>query len=510
MSDAFVKQVDHLIRARYTLLNVITYEENRARNLLVQVGEQQHRPVFEWSVTEGLRQISGATPSARVAAKLNDALKVLNEILQTENAGIYVLKDFHEYLEEPHIRRQLRDLGHALRQSHKTIILLSPSLKIPEELEKAITIIDLPLPTFEELQDLLENRVLGGGNARRIQVKLNKEERKVLVKAAQGLTLAEAENAFAKAIVDDCTLDGNDISAIIEEKKQIIRKSGLLEYYDVNESMNAVGGMDLLKSWLNKRVRAFSDEARIYGLPAPKGVLLMGVQGCGKSLIAKTVAHEWRLPMLRMDMSRIFQGYIGSSEENMRRALILAESLAPMVLWIDEIEKAFSGIEGSSGVDGGTTARVIGQFLTWMQEKTAPVFVVATANSVKELPPELLRKGRLDEIFFIDLPRAKERAEILMIHLTKLKRKPGKFDLRALAEASHGFSGAEIEQALVSALHDSFFENREVTTKDITRNLELTVPLSRTMREKIAELRAWASDRARVVSSLQQYKRAEK
>jgi len=403
----------------------------------------------------------------------------------------------------------LRDLGYALRSTRKTIIILSPKLKIPVELEKSITIVDLPLPAYEDLRNLFQEKVADGAGARRFRVDLTSAQTDALIKAAQGLTLAEAENAFAKAIVRDKQLDADDIQAVIDEKKQIIRKSGLLEYYAVAERMDNVGGMDILKEWLAKRVRAFSEDAQAYGLPSPRGILLLGVQGCGKSLLAKCVAASWRLPLLRMDMSRIFQGFIGSSEDNMRRAMQTVEGLAPVVLWIDEIEKALSGVDGSGNTDAGTTARVVGQFLTWMQEKREPVFVVATANSIQGLPPELLRKGRLDEIFFVDLPRARERAEIFQIHLRKVRRDPARFDLHELVRMSHGFSGAEIEQAIISALHDSFFDNRELETRDISNALGQTVPLSRTMCEKIDELRQWALHRARPVSSVQQLRTAE-
>ena len=314
------------------------------------------------------------------------------------------------------------------------------------------------------------------------------------------MTLSEAENTFARALVRDGSLDSDDIAIVAAEKRQLIRKTEVLEYVESEGSMDGVGGMDLLKDWLHKRVQAFSREARAYGLPEPRGILLMGVQGCGKSLIAKTIAASWRLPLLRMDMSRIFQSYIGSSERNMRKAVNIAESIAPAVLWIDEVEKAFAGSGGSADSDAGTTSRVLGTFLTWLQEKTSPVFVVATANDVKKLPPELLRKGRLDEIFFIDLPTGGERQKIFAIHLQKVRRDPKKFDLNALAQVARGFSGAEIEQAIVSAMHDSFFENRELQTQDIVKSVEETVPLSTTMREKIDELRAWATDRARPVA----------
>lgn len=503
MSQPFLDEVDQLIRARYPLLYVVTWEEERARRLLAQVVQRQQKSLFEWSITDGIRRVMGPREGNTTdfgQARAREPLAVLNEILQTDTAAVYVLKDFHRYLNEPDVVRQVRDLAHALRRTRKTIVFLAPTLSLPEELDKAVTVVDLPLPTYEDLAELLNTQITGPGVSRNFRVKLNSGERDALIKAAQGLTLTEAENAFARAIVRDNVLDGDDIDAVAEEKKQVIRKSGLLEYYDTTDDLGAVGGMALLKEWLQKRVRAFSKEAREYGLPQPRGILLLGVQGCGKSLVSKTVAASWRLPLLRMDMSRIFQGYIGSSEENMRRALQTAESLAPVVLWVDEVEKAFAGMEGSSASDGGTTARVIGLLLTWMQEKQAPVFVVATANNLKGLPPELLRKGRLDEIFFVDLPRGRERAEIFQIHLRRLRRDPAAFDLKKLVTATRGFSGAEIEQVIISALHDSFFDNRELDTQDMVRAIEDTVPLSRTMREEVNQLRAWAADRARPVS----------
>ncbi len=499
-NDAFSEELDRLIRARYTLLYVVTWEEGRAMRMLMRITEGQRKPLYEWSITNGLRCVHGPGGEGS-GSRTRDAMQTLNEILQKDGPAIYVLKDFHAYLESPEMIRQVRDLGHALGPTKKTVVLLSPVLKLPRELEKDITILDLPLPTYDDLSQLLDDSIGPPSSARKFRVRLTPEDRDALIKAAQGLTLKEAENAFAQAIVRDNVLDAQDIQAVVSEKRQVIRKSGLLEYYDIASDMADVGGMDILKDWLDKRVRAFSGEARDYGLPQPRGILLMGVQGCGKSLLAKTIAKQWQLPLLRMDMSMIFQGYIGSSEQNMRNATKVAESLAPVVLWIDEIEKAFSGVEGSGSSDAGTTARVVGTFLTWVQEKTTPVFVVATANEVRDLPPELLRKGRLDEIFFVDLPRSRERAEILAIHLRKIRREPMKFELHDLVNASKGFSGAEIEQAIIAGLHESFFDGRELETRDILKALNDTVPLSRTMREKIEELRMWARDRARPVTT---------
>jgi SpoVK/Ycf46/Vps4 family AAA+-type ATPase len=290
------------------------------------------------------------------------------------------------------------------------------------------------------------------------------------------------------------------VNDVFAEKQQIIRKSGLLEYYATDENFANVGGMSVLKDWLGKRSIAFTSEARAFGLPFPKGILMLGVQGCGKSLCAKAVSNLWQLPLLRFDMGRMFGSLVGSSEENVRRAIAVAESVAPAILWVDEIDKAFAGSQGSGSTDGGTTARVFGTFLTWLSEKTAPVFVVATANDISQLPPELLRKGRLDEIFFVDLPSPEERREIFRIHITKRKRDATKFDLEALAAGSGEFSGAEIEEAINSALYDAFYDKREVATDDVKTALSQTVPLAKTMDEQINRLRSWAEGRARNAS----------
>ncbi|MDZ4857536.1 MAG: AAA family ATPase [Candidatus Hydrogenedentes bacterium] len=504
MSQSFLRELESLVRARYSLLYIVTWEEDRARRVLLDLAGAMNKHLFEWSITDGLRSMNGS-PEGRTAAKrLREPLAVLNEVLQADVSALYILKDFHVYLETPEIVRQLRDLASALRRTKKTLILLSPTLLVPPELEKSLTIIDMPLPSYEVLSELLEHTIRSGGASKKFDVRLSPADRDAMVKAAQGLTLTEAENAFAHAIVNDGTLGPDDVKAVAAEKRQVIRKSGLLEFYEVHDDLAGVGGMNLLKDWLRKRIRAFGQDAREYGLPQPKGILLLGVQGCGKSLAAKTISAAWRLPLLRMDMSMIFQSYIGSSEQNMRKALHIAESVAPVILWVDEIEKAFAGVAGSGSGDSGTTARVVGTFLTWLQEKTAPVFLVATANDVQGLPPELLRKGRFDEVFFVDLPGEFERAEIFAIHLAKMKRNPSVFDVTNLAKASEGYSGAEVEQAIVSAMHDSFFAGRDVTTDDILGSIREMVPLSKTMRERIAELREWARTRARPVTTARQ------
>jgi len=494
-------EIDELIRARYPILYLITWEENRAKRILLGIAQDQKKDIFEWSVTDGLRHLAKLHTKEPYKEHSRDPLVALNHVLQSTIPALYVFKDFHLYLKKPEMIRQMRDVAHTLRQTKKTLIMVSPVLDIPTELEKSVTIIDLPLPRADNLGAVLDKLTRGTSRDRRLKVNLPPEDRANLIKAALGLTLEEAENAFARAMVKDGVLSAVDIPAVLKEKKQVIRKSGLLEYFSTDERMENVGGMDVLKGWLVKRRSAFSDEARAYGLPEPKGALLVGVQGCGKSMVAKTVATLWDLPLLRLDMSLIFAGFIGASESNMRKAIKTAESIAPTVLWIDEIEKAFSGVASSSISDAGTTARVVGTFLTWIQEKDSAVFVIATANSIESLPPELLRKGRFDEVFFVDLPTVRERRDIFSIHLAKRKRDPKAHDLDLLAKESEGFSGSEIEEAIISAMHDSFAEKRELETRDILSALRGTVPLSVTMKEKISFFRQWMQMRARPASS---------
>jgi len=395
--------------------------------------------------------------------------------------------------------RKLRDIAHELKSSYKTVVLLSPFLVLPAELEKDLTVIDYALPTIEELGALLGRIEDEVKDNPKLKVDLTPDGRERILKAALGLTLAEAENVFAKALVTGGTLSADDVSAIYAEKRQIIRKTGLLDYCEPELDFQMVGGLDSLKDWLARRRMAFSDKAHEYGLPAPRGVLLLGVQGCGKSLCAKAVSALWSLPLLRLDVGRLFSSLVGSSEENIRRAIRLAEGIAPCVLWMDEIDKAFGSLSGSS-TDSGTSQRVLGTFLTWLGEKTAPVFVIATANNIRVLPPELLRKGRFDEIFFVDLPDEKERRDIVAIHLYRRNRDWQQFNLDEIAARSNGFNGAELEQVVISALFDAFYEGREVTDEDIFKAIGETVPLSKTMQEDIDALRDWCMTRARHAS----------
>jgi ATP-dependent 26S proteasome regulatory subunit len=463
----------------------------------------QDKQFHTWSETMGLR--GGAKPlvSGPADARTRDPLNVLDTIRTSAQPSVYVLKDFHVFLspQYPHastVIRKLRDLADALHTAYTTVILLSPVLQLPEELQKDVTVIDYELPMLRELDGLLTRAVESVQGQEGVSVNLTAEERERVLKAALGLTLTEAENVFARCIVEKGRFD---LGLIVSEKQQLIRKSGVLEYFETHEQVNDIGGLDVLKSWLANRSLAFTDKAQQFGLPAPRGILLLGVQGCGKSLTAKAVAQLWRLPLLRLDMGRIFAGIVGSSEQNVRRAIQMAETVSPCVLWLDEIEKGLAGVQSSGLADAGVTARVFASFNTWMQEKTKPVFVVATANDITQLPPELLRKGRFDEIFFVDLPTEEERRDIFVIHLRRRNRDPNQFQLQQLAVASVGCSGAEIEQSVVAGMYAAFEAEREVTTQDIADALKQTVPLSVTMREDISLVRTWAKGRARPASS---------
>lgn len=499
--SAFVHELDVHVRARYPLLWLVSAEEQRVDGILDQLARTHGKSFYTWSVTQGLCRVTAG--KAERAARKADPMEALDQIEQLSVPAVVALKDFHPYLADPAIVRRLRELAFHLKGTYKTVCLVSPTLALPPELEKEITVIDVPLPTARELLGLLQEIVGVVRQGGRIEVSLQREHAFQLVQAARGLTLGEAENAFAKAVAFDQKLSLSDLQLILEEKKQVIRKSGLLEYFSEQGDLGQVGGYDELKRWLGARRTAFSDAARRFGLPEPRGLLLLGVQGCGKSLTAKAVASTWGLPLLRLDMGRIFSGLVGSSEENMRRAIKVAESVAPAVLWIDEIEKGLSGLASSGHTDGGVTSRVFGHFLTWMQEKSAPVFVVATANRIDGLPPELLRKGRFDEIFFVDLPRVEERADVFAIHLRRRGRDPARFDVRRLAEIADGFSGAEIEQAIVAGLYEAFAEGQELAQAHVERAIGETLPLSVTLREEIAKIRAWARDRTRPASAPQ-------
>ena len=499
----FTQELETLIRARYPILYVVSCEEARVQNTVVEIAQRRQKKAYEWSYTGGLMTAGTSLQSQKGRnAATKDPLVALDQVIDQVEPAIFIFKDFHPFLTRNNfaVIRKLKEIALHLKNSYKTIVLISPTLEIPTELEKEITVLNFPLPSREDLAALLDRIVEDVRDLKQVRVELDEAGRERLLQAALGLTLTEAENVFARIIIKQERLSGEDVKEVFSEKQQIIRKNGLLEYYATDETFDHIGGLDVLKDWLRKRALAFSEEARAFGLPAPKGILLLGVQGCGKSLCAKAVSNVWQLPLLRFDMGRMFNSLVGSSEENVRRAITVAESVAPAVLWMDEIDKALAGSQSSAQTDGGTSARVFGTFLTWLSEKRTPVFVVATANNISQLPPELMRKGRLDEIFFVDLPSEEERAEIFRIHLSRRNRQPENFDIKAFAGATENFSGAEIEEAIISALYDAFYARRDLTTEDVLETLRKTVPLSKTMDEQLSRLRSWAVGRARYAS----------
>lgn len=495
-----IQEIEELIRARQPLIGIVSSEEARVEAALREVGRRLRKPVVTWSCTGGLAATGGSPGKAAPTA---EPLKALEEVLQQIDPALFVFHDLHPWLNRQHptIVRRLREVARALKESRKTLILVSPALELPPELETEAAVIPFPLPDEAELADLL-NRVTAEFETHpSVGVDLDAAGRERVAQAVRGLTLSEAEGALARLLVRHSRLGGDLVPELIEEKRRLIARSGLLEFHETRESFATVGGLDGIKEWLRVRERAFTREARDFGLPAPRGMLLLGVQGCGKSLCAKAAAALWQAPLLRFDAGRLFSSLVGSSEENARRAIAVVESIAPAVLWVDEIDKAFAGMRGSGSVDAGTTARVFGTFLTWLAEKQAPVFVAATANDLTHLPPELLRKGRFDELFFVDLPAEAERREIFAIHLKKRSRQPEAFDLAVLAAAAEGCSGAEIEQAIINGLCEAFHEGRDLANDDILRALQQTVPLARTMAESINRLRDWAHGRARIANA---------
>jgi len=498
----------NLLKARFPLIYITTFEEDRVTKYITNIATDEKlikypREIFTWTQTSGIY-------NQNTGKGVNDTTcpeKALEFIRKYEKDSVFILYDFHvnfgtrNRTPDYNVIRKIRDIIPDLKLGvvRKTIFFVSPELVIPESLQKEITIFDFPLPTLEEIRGKLDSMILQN---QAVEANLTDEEKEKLCKAALGLTLQEAESAFALAMVNDGKISINDLPIVMEEKVQVIKKTGILEFIKSDYSIKDIGGLDNLKNWLLKRNNSWSEQAKRYCIPAPKGVLVTGVPGCGKSLTAKAMSTIWQLPLLKLDFGKVFSGLVGSSEENMRRALATAEAVAPSILWIDEIEKGLSGL-GSNG-DSGVSSRIFGQFLTWMQEKESPVFVIATANNISNLPPELLRKGRFDEIFFVDLPTMSERKEIFKLHLEKrLKDKEVASEIievknvcTELAKMTEGFIGSEIEQVVVSALCDAFFENRPLRFEDLTKNIATTVPLSATQREQILALRAWANVRA--------------
>jgi SpoVK/Ycf46/Vps4 family AAA+-type ATPase len=503
------EELSILIQSQYPLIYLVTSEEDRAEQEIMAIAAQERfqRRVFSWTLTRGVLEYSAAGSAPQQGT--TPPQLALEFAMRQRDPGLYIFKDLHPYLKDSgstEVVRCLRDAVASFKGTDKTLILISPVQEVPIELEKEVVVLDFALPTMGQLNDVLSDQLAQGRSD-----KLSTEGREKLLKAALGLTRDEAQKVYRKAFVTAGRLTEQEVDIVLSEKKQLIRRNGILEYIEEDETLDSVGGLDELKHWLHQRSNAFTERAREYGLPQPKGMLILGVPGCGKSLIAKTTARLWGLPLLRLDLGRVYDGStVGKSEANLRGALKTAESISPAILFIDELDKAFAGSSGSADSDGGTSSRIFGSFLTWMQEKTSPVFVMATANRVEKLPGEFLRKGRFDEIFFVDLPSVEERQDIFRIHLTKRQRDIARFDLEQLAKSCDGFSGAEIEQAIIAAMYEAFAQDREFTQLDIIASVKSTMPLSKTMTEQVSALRDWARQRARpAATATAEYQRLE-
>ncbi|MGB0862645.1 MAG: AAA family ATPase [Saprospiraceae bacterium] len=497
-----------MLKANYPLLYLTTAEYNRITQKLRSVAFRMEYHFHSWDCVSGLKTHQRKSQSHKLEkvkkhqkhGETKDYIGFLEYLqhIENDNKEIFLMEDFHKYFSESEVIVHLRKLSTIFRYKNKHLVLLSPFFKLPSELEKYITIINVPLPDKFDLKKRL-NQILKGH-----QININEDLKQVLIGAALGLTDTEADLAFRLAMEKTGLESADAVRVIANEKQQIIKKSGLLDYYQVSEDLDkSVGGLQNLKTWLKLRQKAFEPNAkRIFKkpLPEPKGILLLGVPGCGKSLTAKCIASLWKQPLLRLDIGKIFQAEVGSSEHNIRQAIATAEAVAPCVLWIDEIEKGLN--VGSGEKDGGTNSRVFSTILTWMQEKTKSVFLVATANDISQLPPELLRKGRFDEIFFVDLPTHEERKNIFKIHLEKYGQNTIS-DYKYLAEQSQYFNGAEIEEVVKEALFLSYIEDdnsSQISIKHLEKAIEPLVPLSQTMSNKINKLRNWASTRARLAS----------
>ncbi len=483
------------IRAGYSAIYVVSHEEPRVHSVFDELAKELSFALHSWSVTSGLVTVSNNPPTA--FPETEDPLAVLEAVPKLPEKSIVLLNDYHQFLSEPNpmLTRKFKDVLATGKMTNRVLVIVGCRLRMPPELEKSIVIVEFKLPDRTALNVVLE------GIARSAGIELD-GNREPILDAASGLTTSEAEDAFALSIVQ-C----GDIKpeVVAKEKSNQVKKNGILELFETTATAADIGGLENLKSWLAKRRAVFTKEAKEYGLPTPKGILVTGIPGVGKSLTAKAAASILNVPLLKLDVGKVFGSLVGQSEANMRTVIETAEAIAPCLVWADEIEKGLSGSASSGSTDGGTSARVFGTFLQWLQDKTAPVFLFATANDITKLPPEFLRKGRFDELFFADLPDVDERAAIWRLHINKRERDADKFNIEMLATRSDGFTGAEIEAAIKEGLFASFDDGkRALNDDDLLEAIQSTVPLSRTMAPQIDALRAWAQGRARRASAVKE------
>ena len=493
----FNNELALFLKARYPIIYINTIEEDRVEYVIRKnIKTNLNRSIYSWDFVDGYTN----NPNNEGFAKRNplQALELI-ERLNAETPALFLLKDFNRFLTDLSISRKLRNVSRILKLQPKTIIIISSDLTIPKELQDLVTVLQFQLPSEQEIIQELTRFI----NALNINVEPQLFEN--LVKTCQGLSLERIRRVLSKIIATYKTIDSNGIQILLSEKKQIISQTDILEYTSVDEKIISLGGLKNLKDWLKKRKTAFSLQAANYGLPTPRGLLLVGIQGTGKSLAAKAIANEWQLPLLKLDVGKLFGGIVGESESRLRQMITVAEAISPCILWIDEIDKAFNTTESSG--DSGTSNRVLGTFISWLSEKTKPVFVISTANNIDVLPLEIIRKGRFDEIFFLDLPQKEEREEIFKIHLQEFRPNNWEsFDYNKLAKLSESFSGAEIRQSIIEGMYQAFYEKREFTTNDIGKALKDSIPLAHLESEQMVRLQNWAaSGRIRLASSKNVY-----
>ena len=495
-----------------------TVEEMRALGLVRSACADLSMAVFEWSIADGLfRSGSNAAATAlqnrATAAKRPagaespdgpnaiyntfDPVQALATMESMTLEAVFVLKDFHRHMDSPVIIRRLRDVGQKFSANRRTLILTAPSIQMPPELASLVEYLDLPLPDKDRLREIVHETYARLAKTYTLHLNLDGPGVDAVAANLRGLTEEEADRAVSQALVSRYAICPETITDVFEAKKDLLRRSGMLDFVDVSDSMSSVGGLGNPKSWLAQRRGAWEDAAHDFGLEPARGVIILGVQGCGKSMCARAIAGEWKLPLVKFDTAAVYDKFIGETEKRIQQVFKVAEGLAPCILWIDELEKVFAGSgPDSASVDAGVSSRILAAFLCWMQDRKAPVFVAATCNNVTALPPELIRKGRFDELFFVDLPNQAERKQIFSIQLTRKKRNPAEFDLDQVAAAARGYSGAEIDAAVQTALYAAFSSKQPLNTQTLLNALRATIPLSTTRAEEIDALREWARTRA--------------
>ena len=537
-----IERLKVLLNSPTPIVVMETVEETRAVSLVRMACSELSLAVFEWSIADGLvRSGSGAAapqpvansapsrPDYRVGALPqgnSEADRLLRAVLSSSGSeagaapksamyntadpvqalanletltveAAFILKDFHRHMDNPVVVRRLRDVGQIFSANRRTLVLTAPSIEMPPELAGLVEFLDLPLPDVNRLREIIRETYTRMSATHALKLQLDANGVDAMADNLRGLTEETAERAVSQTLVGRLALSPDCITDVLDAKKALMKRSGMLEFVDSTANMASVGGLDNLKRWLQQREGSWDDRARQFGLDPPKGVIILGVQGCGKSLCAQAVAGEWKLPLVKFDTAAVYDKFIGETEKRIQKVFQVAEGLAPCVLWIDELEKVFAGSgPDSASADAGVSSRLLASFLSWMQERKPAVFVAATCNNITVLPPELIRKGRFDELFFVDLPNPAERRQIFSIQLTKRKRNPAAYDLDGLAAAAEGFSGAEIESSVQTALYAAFAHKQELGTEDLLTALSSTVPLSVTRAEEIEQLRAWAKGRA--------------